>query len=66
MASKLTKAGENGENQSHNINKETALKDELPASKTSTQSGPTAPPNGGTQAWLQVLGSWCLVFNTWG
>ncbi|KXL46368.1 MAG: hypothetical protein FE78DRAFT_89504 [Acidomyces sp. 'richmondensis'] len=24
------------------------------------------PPNGGTQAWLQVLGSWMLFFNTWG
>lgn len=23
------------------------------------------PPNGGTQAWLQVLGSWMLFFNTW-
>lgn len=24
------------------------------------------PPNGGTMAWLQVLGSWMLFFNTWG
>lgn len=24
------------------------------------------PPNGGTVAWLQVLGSWMLFFNTWG
>jgi len=24
------------------------------------------PPNGGLQAWLQVVGSWCLFFNTWG
>lgn len=23
-------------------------------------------PNGGLQAWLQVLGSWMLFFNTWG
>ena len=22
-------------------------------------------PNGGAQAWLQVLGSWMLFFNTW-
>ncbi|KAK5136270.1 hypothetical protein LTR08_003877 [Meristemomyces frigidus] len=38
-------------------------------------SNPPAPPagphggsvpNGGTQAWLQVLGSWMLFFNTWG
>ncbi|KAK4955869.1 hypothetical protein LTR10_006808 [Elasticomyces elasticus] len=28
--------------------------------------GPSPPPNGGSQAWLQVLGSWCLFFNTWG
>lgn len=26
---------------------------------------PTAP-NGGIRAWLQVLGSFCLYFNTWG
>jgi hypothetical protein len=24
------------------------------------------PPNGGSKAWLQVLGSWMLSFNTWG
>ncbi|KAK4554993.1 hypothetical protein LTR86_007759 [Recurvomyces mirabilis] len=24
------------------------------------------PPNGGLQAWLQVLGAWSLFFNTWG
>jgi hypothetical protein len=24
------------------------------------------PPNGGFKAWLQVLGSWMLIFNTWG
>jgi len=23
------------------------------------------PPNGGLQAWLQVLGAWMLFFNTW-
>lgn len=27
---------------------------------------PPTPPDGGMKAWLQVLGSWCLVFNTWG
>lgn len=25
-----------------------------------------AAPNGGLKAWLQVLGSWMLIFNTWG
>jgi hypothetical protein len=24
------------------------------------------PPNGGVKAWVQVLGSWMLIFNTWG
>jgi len=24
------------------------------------------PPDGGLEAWMQVLGSWCLVFNTMG
>ena len=27
--------------------------------------GPGPVPNGGTQAWLQVLGGWMLFFNTW-
>lgn len=29
-------------------------------------AGPPPPPNGGTRAWLQVLGAWFLNFNTWG
>ncbi|EME87960.1 uncharacterized protein MYCFIDRAFT_48210 [Pseudocercospora fijiensis CIRAD86] len=32
-------------------------------------AAPAAPgpvPNGGVQAWLQVLGGWMLFFNTWG
>ncbi|KAJ5920588.1 hypothetical protein N7516_011446 [Penicillium verrucosum] len=28
--------------------------------------GPSSPPNGGTLAWLNVLGSFMLYFNTWG
>ncbi|KAE8368982.1 major facilitator superfamily domain-containing protein [Aspergillus caelatus] len=28
--------------------------------------GPSPPPNGGTLAWLNVLGSFMLYFNTWG
>ncbi|CAK7217944.1 hypothetical protein SCUCBS95973_003320 [Sporothrix curviconia] len=28
--------------------------------------GPPPPPNGGTRAWLQVLGAFFLNFNTWG
>jgi hypothetical protein len=40
--------------------------------KPPQQQGPPAggppggpPPNGGFKAWLQVLGSWFLFFNTW-
>jgi hypothetical protein len=29
-------------------------------------AGPPPPPNGGTRAWLQVLGAFFLNFNTWG
>ncbi|KAK5123294.1 hypothetical protein LTR85_002724 [Meristemomyces frigidus] len=48
----------------------------IPAVKAAAEAeakptGPPGPPggpvpNGGTQAWLQVLGSWMLFFNTWG
>jgi hypothetical protein len=27
---------------------------------------PAPPPDGGIKAWLQVLASWSLFFNTWG
>lgn len=42
------------------------------ASPTDVNPGPAVPPpsnpppNGGMKAWLQVLGSWMLIFNTWG
>ncbi|GAM40635.1 hypothetical protein TCE0_039r13131 [Talaromyces pinophilus] len=29
-------------------------------------SAPPKPPNGGFVAWMQVAGSWCLMFNCWG
>lgn len=29
-------------------------------------TGPPLPPNGGLKAWLQVLGGFLLVLNTWG
>lgn len=29
-------------------------------------AAPSRPPNGGTRAWLQVLGSFMLYMNTWG
>lgn len=31
-----------------------------------TPAPPPPPPNGGTRAWLQVLGAFFLNFNTWG
>lgn len=31
-----------------------------------TLNGAAPPPNGGVKAWLQVLGSWCLVFSAIG
>lgn len=39
---------------------------EKPAAPPSPGPGPGPPPNGGTQAWLQVLGGFMLFFNTWG
>lgn len=41
-----------------------------PAAPTDEKSTPAAladgPPDGGLQAWLHVLGSFFLYFNTWG
>lgn len=41
-----------------------------PVTKESSSSqpppGPGPPPNGGTQAWLQVLGAFFLNLNSWG
>lgn len=37
-----------------------------PAVASPAPGSPPAPPNGGAKAWLQVLGSWAMVFNTWG
>ena len=34
--------------------------------KQASPSKPTPPPNGGLNAWLQVLGGFMLFFNTWG
>lgn len=37
-----------------------------PASEAPAGPPGGPPPNGGLKAWLQVLGSWMLFFNTWG
>lgn len=51
-----------------------SYKDHDPESENATMSngvhqnldqlGP--PPDGGLKTWLQVVGSWVLIFNTWG
>lgn len=33
---------------------------------TEKASIPAGPPDGGLQAWLHILGSFFLYFNTWG
>ena len=39
-----------------------------PPKPVAASGGPPGgpPPNGGTKAWLQVLGGFFLFFNTWG
>lgn len=39
---------------------------EYPKPVATTLSGPTPPPDSGVVAWLHVLGSFMLYFNTWG
>ncbi|KAI1618426.1 MFS transporter, MCP family, solute carrier family 16, member 10 [Exophiala viscosa] len=39
---------------------------DAPANLPPEKSGDTPPPNGGTLAWLQVLGAFFLYFNSWG
>lgn len=38
---------------------------EQPPVNPAQQPAPSAIPNGGFNAWLQVAGSFCLFFNTW-
>jgi hypothetical protein len=37
----------------------------LNVKKRASATAPTAPPNGGLTAWLQVLGAHFLFFNSW-
>lgn len=53
----LASLGRNGE--------ETAEKDP-PSPPPPGPPGTTPPPNGGTRAWLQVVGAFGVFFNTWG
>ncbi|OGM50534.1 hypothetical protein ABOM_000884 [Aspergillus bombycis] len=43
-----------------------ALKDSSPMTLQESKAIGTNPPNGGIRAWLQVVGSFFLFFNTWG
>jgi hypothetical protein len=38
----------------------------LPVAVETKEDELEIPPDGGLKAWLQVLGSWMLFFNTWG
>ncbi|KJR86545.1 uncharacterized protein SPSK_02504 [Sporothrix schenckii 1099-18] len=38
----------------------------IPGAAPAAPPGPPPPPNGGTRAWLQVLGAFFINFNTWG
>lgn len=39
---------------------------QLPGAPNNTAGPPGGPvPNGGIKAWIQVLSSWMLFFNTW-
>ena len=50
-----------------NPNPEEGAQPATPATKAGGGGGgPPPPPNGGLVAWLQVLGSFMLFFNTWG
>ncbi|OJJ29864.1 hypothetical protein ASPWEDRAFT_73266 [Aspergillus wentii DTO 134E9] len=42
------------------------LSDSTPTADREFKSVDTDPPNGGIRAWLQVVGSFFLFFNTWG
>jgi hypothetical protein len=49
-------------------NREEQLESGVPVSKVSTRisvNNVSSIPNGGLKAWLQVLGSFFLFFNTW-
>jgi hypothetical protein len=53
--------------QSSNLSSDVDVEKETPVSQP-VPSGPPAPPpppNGGLKAWLQVLGGFLFVLNTW-
>lgn len=53
----------------HNLSSTDSEKNDVEAPSPETQKpvgGLPPPPNGGTSAWLHVLGGFMLFFNTWG
>ncbi|GIZ39757.1 hypothetical protein CKM354_000312800 [Cercospora kikuchii] len=42
------------------------IQETLPNASATPSAATSGPPNGGTQAWIQVLCSFLLFFNTWG
>lgn len=42
------------------------VQEKLPDGPATASAATPGPPNGGTQAWIQVLCSFLLFFNTWG
>ncbi|KAL0938529.1 major facilitator superfamily transporter [Colletotrichum truncatum] len=51
------------DNSSNDSSPPTSSQTSPPAEKT---AAPAGPPNGGLQAWVHILGSFLLYFNTWG
>lgn len=59
-----TTLGKNVESDAATLNNH--IKTEAVTAQPPKPTGPPPPPNGGTKAWLQVLGAFFLNFNTWG
>jgi len=52
----------------HSIQEKETASDEGPPADTADAEAaakPDGPPNGGLRAWLQVVGAFVLLFNTW-
>ena len=60
---------ESGEPHATKALQDTSIEKPTPVAAPVAAPGPAAvppPPNGGTKAWMQVLGAFFLNFNTWG
>ncbi|KAI9801590.1 MAG: hypothetical protein M1825_003269 [Sarcosagium campestre] len=64
---KDTKTGTSTPLDSHKDGSSTTSTDRQPSEPVAEKpAGPGPPPDGGTKAWLQVVGGFLLVLNTWG